>query len=181
MTMVSMLVAAALAVPAMPAPEHDDCEVVTNCMFDASRRDGMVFSLRMALDAAPSNGVEIVFGRDADGDGVLSRTEEALAVGCDCGTWKVIRCDTGDETACAGAFGRVALDWKLRLDGNGAPWSLEAAVDGQPVFAPLRQAPPPYLFDPAWNAAKVLRRGPDDPHPHVSCALDADPIVLFVR
>ena len=37
----SMLVAAALVVSTMPAPEHDDCEVVTNCVFDASRQDGL--------------------------------------------------------------------------------------------------------------------------------------------
>ena len=27
--------AAALVVPSMPPPEYDDCEVVTNCVFDA--------------------------------------------------------------------------------------------------------------------------------------------------
>ena len=28
---------AALVMPSMPPPEYDDCEVVTNCMFDAGR------------------------------------------------------------------------------------------------------------------------------------------------
>ena len=33
---------------------------------------------------------DVVFGRDADGDGILSRTEEAMTVGFDCGEWKVV-------------------------------------------------------------------------------------------
>ena len=57
MTLATTLLAAALVVPSMPPPEHDDCEVVTNCVFDASRRDARLFSLQTELDAAPSNGV----------------------------------------------------------------------------------------------------------------------------
>ena len=82
MTLASAFLVAALVVPSLPPPEHDDCEIVTNCVFDASRRDAKVFSVRIELDAAPSNGVEVVFRRDADGDGLLSRTEEAMSVGC---------------------------------------------------------------------------------------------------
>ena len=57
MTLATAFFAAALVVPLLPPPEHDDCEVVTNCVFDASRRDAKVFSVRIELDAAPSNGV----------------------------------------------------------------------------------------------------------------------------
>ena len=42
MTLVSAFLAAALVVPSLPPPEHDDCEVVTNCVFDVSRRDAKV-------------------------------------------------------------------------------------------------------------------------------------------
>ena len=69
MTLATTLLAAALFVPSMPPSEYDDCEVVTNCVFDASREDAKEFAIRIELDATPSNGVEVVFGRDADGDG----------------------------------------------------------------------------------------------------------------
>ena len=69
MTLVSTFLAATLVLPPMPPPVYDDCEVVTNCVFDASRNDAKEFSIRIELDATPSNGVEVVFGRDADGDG----------------------------------------------------------------------------------------------------------------
>jgi len=80
MTFATTILATALVVPSMPPPEYADCEVVTNCVFEASRNDAKEFTVRIELDATPSNGVEVVFGRDADGDGVLSRTEEAMSI-----------------------------------------------------------------------------------------------------
>ena len=39
MTLATTLLGVALVVPSMPPPEYDDGEVVTNCVFDASRCD----------------------------------------------------------------------------------------------------------------------------------------------
>jgi hypothetical protein len=64
MTFTTVFLATALVVPSMPPPEYDDCEVVTNCVFDASRNDAKEFAVRIELDATPSNGVEVVFGRE---------------------------------------------------------------------------------------------------------------------
>ena len=57
MTFTTVFLATALVVPSMPPPEYDDCEVVTNCVFDTSRGDAKMFALKIELDAAPSNGV----------------------------------------------------------------------------------------------------------------------------
>ena len=100
MMLATTFFAAALVVPAMPPPEYDDCEVVTNCVFDASRNDAKEFAVRIELEATPSNGVEVVFGRDANGDGLLSRAEETMSVGYDCGEWKVMNIVTGDKFSC---------------------------------------------------------------------------------
>ena len=164
MTLTTTFLATALVVPSMPPPEYDDCEVVTNCVFDASRGDAKMFAVQIELDATPSNGVEVVFGRDANGDGRLSRTEAEMAVGYCCGEWKVTNIVTGDTFSCAGTFGCTALDWKLRLNRNRTPRSLAATVNGQPTFTQLA-TPPPFLFDPTWNAAKIIRRGQSDPNP----------------
>ena len=43
MTLATAFLATALFVPSMPPPEYDDCEVVTNCVFDASRGDAKMF------------------------------------------------------------------------------------------------------------------------------------------
>ena len=180
MILAATFLATALAVPSMPSPEYDDCEVVTNCVFDASRQDAKEFAVRIELDATPSNGVEVVFGRDADGDGILSRTEEAMTIGFDCGEWKVVNLVTGDKFTCDGASGRAALDWKLRLNENRSPRSLAATVNGQPTFTQLA-TPPPFLFDPTWNAAKIIRRGQSDPNLRVECSVDNIPLFIRIR
>ena len=180
MTLTTAFLATALFVPSMPPPEYDDCEVVTNCVFDASRGDAKMFAVKIGIDATPSNGVEVVFGRDADGDGILSRTEEAMAVGYDCGEWKVVNLVTGDKFTCDGASGRAALDWKLRLNENRSPRSLAATVNGQPTFTQLA-TPPPFLFDPTWDAAKIIRRGQTDPNLRVECSVDNIPLFIRIR
>ena len=180
MTLVTTFLAASLFVPSMPPPEHDDCEVVTNCVFDASQGDAKMFAVKIGIDATPSNGVEVVFGRDADGDGILSRTEEAMAVGYDCGEWKVVNLVTGEKFTCDGASGRAALDWKLRLNASRSPRSLAATVNGQPTFMQL-VTPPPFVFDPTWNAAKIIRRGQSDSNLRVECSVDNIPLFIRIR
>ena len=180
MTFTTVFLATALVVPSMPPPEYDDCEVVTNCVFDASRGDAKMFAVQIELDATPSNGVEVVFGRDANGDGRLSRTEAEMAVGYCCGEWKVTNIVTGDTFSCAGTFGCTALDWKLRLNRNRTPRSLAATVNGQPTFTQLATLPP-FLFDPTWNAAKIIRRGQSDPNLRVECSVDNEPLVMYIR
>ena len=180
MTLTTMFLAAALFVPSMPPPEFADCEVVTNCVFDVSRGDAKMFAVKIELDATSSNGVEVVFGRDADGDGRLSRTEAEMSVGYCCDEWQVVNPVTGDTFSCAGTFGRTALDWKLRLNGNRTPRSLAATVNGQPTFTQL-VTPPPFLFDPTWNAAKIIRRGQSDPNLRVECSVDNIPIFIRIR
>ena len=181
MTLATTFLAAALAVPSMPPPEYDDYEVVTNCVFDASRNDAREFSVQIELDATPSNGVSVVFGHDADGDGILSRLEEAMTIGYDCGEWKVVNLVTGDKFSYAGTSGRVALDLKLRLNASRTPRLLTATMNGQPMFTQLCQSPPTFLFDPTWNAAKIIQRGQLEPNLQVVCSVDNIPLVIRLR
>ena len=181
MTFTAAFLAASLVMTSMSPPEYDDCEVATNCVFDASRSDARVFSVKIELDATPSNGVAVVFGRDADGDGILSRTEETMAIGYDCGEWNVVNLLTGDKFPCPGSSGRIALVWKLRLNANRTMRSLVATANGLPAFPQLCQSPPPFLFDPTWNVAKVVRRGQADPHPYIVCSVNNEPIVMYIR
>ena len=181
MILATTFLAAALVVPSMPPPEFDDYEVITNCVFDASRQDAKEFAVRIELDATPSNGVEVVFGRDADGNGILSRTEETMSIGYGCGEWKVVNLVMGDKFACAGTSGRVALDWKLRLNTNRTPRSLVATVNGQPTFQQLCQSPPPFLFDSTWNAAKIISRGQVNPYLRIVCSVDNEPLAIYIR
>ena len=180
MTLTTAFLATALFVPAMPPPEYDDCEAITNCVFDASRGDAKMFAVKIELGATSSNGVEVVFGRDADGDEILSRTEAEMSVGYCCDEWQVANLVTGDTFSCAGTSGHAVLNWKLRLNRNRTPRSLAATVNGQPTFTQL-VTPPPFLFDPTWNAAKIIRRGQSDPNLQVVCSVDNIPLVIRLR
>ena len=104
-----------------------------------------------------------------------------MSVGYDCGEWKAVNLVTGETSSCAGTSGHAAPNWKLRLGSDRVPRSLAATVNGQPAFAQFDPSSASYLFDPAWNAAKVVRRGPDDPHPNILCSVDNDPLFLYFR
>ena len=127
-SLASIFLATPFAVNAMPEAAHDDTEVVTNHSFTAIRSDSRVFSFALELDATPSNNVEVAFGRDADGDGVLSRFEATMRVGWDCGVWEIVDCATGDVFSEPGSPGPVSLSWMLIFFSR---WRSEVAYDGR--------------------------------------------------
>ena len=178
----SLLLAAVLALPAMPPAEYDDTEVVTNVALPAVRADSRVFAFRLELDATPSNNVLLVFGRDADTDGVLARSEEALSISWDCGAWKVVDCASGEETTEQGVSGRTALDWRLVVaPGATSPRSLAVSVGGEPAFAALAANPPRFLFDAGWDTVKIVCRGLDASNPHIDCSVESMPMTIRIR
>ena len=172
---------AALSIPPLPSAEYDDTEVVTNAALPAVGADARLFSFRLELDATPSNCVSLVFGRDADSDGVLSRAEESLLVGWNCGTWQVVDCATGETVVEPGASGWTALEWRLFAVPGLVPRSLEASVGGIPVFAALAANPPRFLFDPGWDTVKVVCRGLDAPNAQIDCSTENTPLTIRIR
>ena len=175
------LFAAALLFPALQPAEYDDTEVVTNVALPLLRADSRVFAFHLELDATPSNNVSLVFGRDLDEDGVLSRAEESLLVGWDCGEWKVVDCATGEEIAEQGLTGYVALEWRLEVNTAHVPRSLSATANGCVAFAALAANPPRFLFDVGWDTAKVVCRGLNAPNPQIDCVADNIPLVIRIR
>ena len=77
-SLASIVLAASFVAPTMPESTHDDTEVVTNFALPAICADSRVFAFALELDVTPSNNVEVAFGHDADGDGMLSRSEATM-------------------------------------------------------------------------------------------------------
>lgn len=71
----------------LPSCDYADTEVSTNFPVTVDFREMSRIEFTLALDASPSNAVEVAIGTDADGDGNLSVEETAYAFGLDCGTW----------------------------------------------------------------------------------------------
>ena len=134
LAMIPLLPMAAFAVTVEPLPQSEfaDTEVSTNIAFAVERPAMTRIEFTVALDATPTNNVEVAIGTDANSDGNLAVEEAAYVFGYDCGTW----------------FARSA-----GLEGLG---SLEGLGGGrvEKTFVLKRRQ-----LDTAWNLVKVTRRG----------------------
>ena len=127
----------AVTVEPLPPGEFADTEVSTNICFAVDRATMTRVEFTVALNATPTNNVEVAIGTDANGDGNLAVEEQAYAFGYDCGVW----------------FCRDAVE-KVKVEGegeqrNGSPFSRESRT----FVLKSRK------LDVAWNLVKVTRRG----------------------
>ena len=154
-----------VVVPQLPTPERPLAEVETNVVFSTGAATDNKWTLTIERDAATSNSVEVVFGRDANEDGVLGIEEGELSVGWDCGEWfwRDRRANAGGEVS--DACGARRLDWTVRLNGERQARSVAGNVfDG---------GLPPTCFSAAWNMARVVSRGADAVHVEGKVSVDA--------
>ena len=119
-------------IPGLPQSAFADTEVSTNIAFVVERPAMTRIEFTVALDATPTNNLEVAIGTDANSDGNLAVEEAAYVFGYDCGAW----------------FARSA-----GLEGLG---SLEGLGGGrvEKTFVLKRRQ-----LDTAWNLLKVTRRG----------------------
>ena len=127
-----------VTVSALPQSEYADTEVSTNIAFAVERPAMTRIEFTVALDATPTNNVEVAIGTDENGDGNLSVEESAYAFGYDCGTW---------FARSAGLEGLGSLECLGSLEGLGG-----GRVEK--TFVLKRRQ-----LDTAWNLVKVTRRG----------------------
>ena len=154
-------------VPAsLPPAVHADTEVMTNVPFTAALDAAGRFAFDLSCRATPSNNVEVAFGTDADGDGVLDLGETDCVIGWDCGAWFVRK---GADGACQMENGEWKIEngvepevrilsWRVRVVADGTPSRFEATADGSPAFADL---PLESTYSPSWNLLRLTGRGLD--------------------
>ena len=155
-----------VAVPPMVMPEFADTEVTTNIPVNVFRSDVRGLDVSLELCATPSNNVQVAFGRDADGDGVLAPEESDLVVGWDCGRWFAEEVATGARTFAedgAPTAGNRFLRWRSELDGAGGVSRLAVTNTSGEAFAELSAARPGWACRSSWNMMRLTRRGTDMP------------------
>ena len=130
------MAAFAVTVTPLPQSEFADTEVSTNIAFAVERPAMTRIEFTVALDATPTNNVEVAIGTDANGDGNLSVEESAYAFGYDSGTWF---CRARDENIIENTAVDIDLQPKPHLSHT--------------FILKRRQ------LDTAWNLVKVTRRG----------------------
>ena len=126
----------AVTVEQLPPSEFADTEVSTNIAFVVERPAMTRIEFTVALDATPTNNVEVAIGTDGNGDGNLSVEEAAYTFGYDCGTWF---CRERDANTIENTAVNHNLQPQPRLS--------------HAFILKMRK------LDTAWNLVKVTRRG----------------------
>ena len=166
----------------LPAWDCLDTEVSTNAAFAVGGPDNRYLTFELELYATPSNNVQVAFGRDADGDGVLSVPEMALVVGWDCGEWVALGSRPQDAVRSSAQTTNVTkrLQWNL-YEGNGVPRNLAVTENGSPVplFDGIR--PPDWLLDPGWDTVRLTVRGMDAPNERFRAQMIAPGTRISIR
>lgn len=150
-----------LPVAAPNVSAYADTESVTNIVFDAGSADARLFTLSLELDATTSNNVSVVFGCDANDNGVLERQEADAVVGWDSGFWFYQDRRVGVEEHVSRASSHRRLDWHLTLDSRKTAKSLVSSDNDGTVFA---NAIPATMFDANWNLMQVTSSGLSEPN-----------------
>lgn len=158
-----------LSVADLPMPLRPLAEVETNVVFSTGAATDNKWTLTIERDVAASNSVEVVFGRDADEDGVLGVEEGELCVGWDCGEW--FWRDRRSNTACRVVGTTQRLDMVLYLNRDREAKSLASSVFPAVVS--------PTCFNPDWNLARVVSRGAETVN--VASKVSIDALKLRIR
>ena len=152
-----------LSVTDLLMPLRSLAEVETNVVFSTGAATDNKWTLTIERDVAASNSVEVVFGRDADEDGVLGVEEGELCVGWDCGEW--FWRDRRSSTACRVEGTTQRLDMTLYLNRD-----REAKLLASSVFPSVVS---PTCFNPDWNLARVVSRGAETVNVESKVSIDA--------
>ena len=154
---------ARFVVPSLPEAVRPLAEVETNVVFSTGAAADNKWTLTIERDAAVSNSLEVVFGRDANEDGVLGIEEGELSVGWDCGEW--FWRDKRSNTACRVVGTAQRLDMVLYLNRDRKAKSLASSVFPSVVS--------PTCFNPDWNLARVVSRGAEPVRVDSKVSIDA--------
>ena len=166
----------------LPRGEYADTEATTNVPFAFGPEGARNFQFELSLAGTPSNNVQLAFGRDQDSDGVLAAEETDMSFAWDCGGWRIVNCETGDEFASEPATTNYvkSLSWDLLLR-RGRPRRLAVSENGMPLFAELANAPGPWLHSPGWDTLRLTVRGVDAPQENVRVGMEISGFRIRMR
>ena len=170
-----------VAVPPL-APECVSTEVSTNIAFNAARSDVREVRMRFAFEGVTSNCVQVAFGRDADGDGVLSFAETDAVYGWRNGRYFAEDVKAGARTEEAEAATGRSLSVRMRMTKESLPADFAATSGaGVAVLENLASSVPEWLCRPEWNLMRVTRRGAGVPAEWFACDVRYDETYIIIR
>ena len=164
-----------IVVPPVPAPEFADTEVSTNIAVRVSDERAQTIGMSFALyGTSISNCLQLAFGRDANGDGVLGVNECETLFGWRNGRYFAENMPGGvrvEEAASDGGTSRVfTVNFRLSK-GRGLRHFAATNETGIAVFTNFSTSVQGWLYSPEWNMMRVTRRGPGVPDEWFFCEI----------
>ena len=135
----------------LPQSEYADTEVSTNICFAIDRATMSRVEFTVALEATPTNNVEVAIGTDENGDGNLAVEEAAYTFGYDCGVW-FVRDLSKSEVEGEESKSRVQVE-EWNSTHHSSPSTSNFDFSSHTFVLKMRK------LDTAWNVVKVTRRG----------------------
>ena len=173
-----------IVVPPQLVSPYADTEVSNNIQFSASSEHAREIEMRFALDGCMSNCVQVAFGKDADGDGVLGADEAETLYGWRNGRYFAESVADGlrvEEPDPGSAASRVLTLNLLLKKGEGLCGFAATNGVGVAVFTNLSATAQGWLYKPDWNMMRVTRRGPGVPAEWFSCDLSSHFFYIKLR
>ena len=171
-------------VPPQPVSPYADTEVSTNMPFVVDGERTREIKMRFALDGCASNCIQVAFGRDADGDGVLGVDESETLYGWRNGRYFAESVADGlrvEEPDSGRAASRVLTMNLLLKKGEGLSRFAATNGVGVAVFTNLSATAQGWLYKPDWNMMRVTRRGLGVPAEWFTCDLSSYYLYILMR
>ena len=171
-----------IVVPPAPVPEFADTEVSTNIAVRVSDEQAQEIEMCFALQGTSvSNCIQVAFGRDADGDGILGADEAETLFGWRNGRYFAESMADGvrvEEAANGSTTSRVFTVGFRLSKGRGLRHFTATNETGVAVFTNLSASAQGWLYSPEWNMMRVTRRGPGVPAEWFSCDIRSHAFVI---
>ena len=168
-------------VPLMLTSSYADTEVTTNIAINTQRFDVKEFALNIFFEAASSNNIQVAFGRDEDGNGILSFSETDAVYGYRNGKSVIEDVKNAVRYEEVPADGSWNFNIKMRMKKDYTPKEFSASVGTSQIFTDFSSDVPSWLYRPDWNLMRVTRRGAGAPADWLSCDIKYSHFYIIVR
>lgn len=168
-------------VPPMSASSYADTEVTTNIAINTQRFDVKEFALNIFFEAASSNNIQVAFGCDEDGNGILSFSETDAVYGYRNGKSVIEDVKNAVRYEEVPADGSRNFNIKMRMKKDYTPKEFSASVGAYQIFTDFSSDVPSWLCRPDWNLMRVTRRGAGAPAEWLSCDIKYSHFYIIVR
>jgi len=162
--------------------EFADTEVSTNIAIRVSDAQAQEIGMSFALHGASvSNCLQVAFGRDVDGDGILSVNESETLFGWRNGRYFAENMPSGvrvEEESSDGGTSRVFTVGFRLSKGRGLRHFTATNETGVAVFTNFSASARGWLYSPEWNMMRVTRRGPGVPDEWFTCDIRSHAFVI---